>query len=81
MSYSSDVSDGFRCAGIYVEKILWHQARRPTIKQASKFAINLKTAKAFGRCWGRSAHQPRPDPQRPYLFWSCNTFELAVGSQ
>ena len=51
MSYSSDVSDGFRHAGIYVAKILG--GTKPgdlPIEQASKFifAINLKTAKALG---------------------------------
>jgi putative ABC transport system substrate-binding protein len=51
MSYSSDVSDGFRHAGIYVARIL--SGTKPgdlPIEQASKFifAINLKTAKALG---------------------------------
>jgi putative tryptophan/tyrosine transport system substrate-binding protein len=51
MSYSSDLSDGFRHAGIYAAKILG--GAKPgdlPIEQASKFifAINLKTAKALG---------------------------------
>ena len=51
MSYSSDPSDGFRHAGIYVSRIL--RGTKPgdlPIEQASKFifAINLKTAKALG---------------------------------
>jgi putative ABC transport system substrate-binding protein len=51
MSYSSDLSDGFRHAGTYVAKILG--GTKPgdlPIEQASKFtfAINLKTAKALG---------------------------------
>jgi ABC-type uncharacterized transport system substrate-binding protein len=51
MSYSSDLSDGFRHAAIYVAKILG--GTKPgdlAIEQASKFifAINLKTAKALG---------------------------------
>jgi putative tryptophan/tyrosine transport system substrate-binding protein len=51
MSYSSDVPDGFRHAGIYVSKIL--RGAKPgdlPIEQASKFifAINIKTAKALG---------------------------------
>jgi putative ABC transport system substrate-binding protein len=51
MSYSSDLSDGFRHAGIYVAKIIG--GTKPgdlPIEQASKFifAINLKTAKALG---------------------------------
>jgi putative ABC transport system substrate-binding protein len=50
MSYSSDYSDGFRKAGLYVAKIL--AGAKPgelPIEQASKFifAINLKTAKAL----------------------------------
>ena len=50
MSYSSDLSDGFRQAGTYVAKILG--GARPgdlPIQQASKFAfvINLRTAKAL----------------------------------
>jgi putative ABC transport system substrate-binding protein len=51
MSYSSDLSDGYRHAGIYAAKILG--GAKPgdlPIEQASKFtfAINLKTAKALG---------------------------------
>ena len=51
ISYSSDPSDGFRHAGIYVARIL--QGVKPgdlPIEQASEFifAINLKTAKALG---------------------------------
>ena len=51
MSYSSDLSDGFRHAGTYVAKIL--SGTKPgdlPIEQASKFifAINLKTAKVVG---------------------------------
>lgn len=51
MSYSSDLSDGFRHAGTYVSKILG--GAKPgdlPIEQASKFifGINLKTAKALG---------------------------------
>jgi putative ABC transport system substrate-binding protein len=51
MSYSSDLSDGFRHAAVYVAKIL--DGTKPgdlPIEQASKFifAINLKTAKALG---------------------------------
>jgi putative ABC transport system substrate-binding protein len=51
MSYSSDLSDGFRHAGTYVAKILG--GTKPgdlPIEQASKFifAINLKTAKTLG---------------------------------
>ena len=51
MSYSSDLSDGFRHAGTYVAKIL--SGTKPgdlPIEQASKFifAINLETAKALG---------------------------------
>jgi putative ABC transport system substrate-binding protein len=51
MSYSSDLNDGFRHAGIYAAKILG--GAKPgdlPIEQASKFvfAINLKTAKALG---------------------------------
>jgi putative ABC transport system substrate-binding protein len=51
MSYSSDLNDGFRQAGIYAAKILG--GAKPgdlPIEQASKFvfAINLRTAKALG---------------------------------
>jgi putative tryptophan/tyrosine transport system substrate-binding protein len=51
MSYSSDLADGFRHAGIYVAKIL--TGTKPgdlPIEQASKFTfvINLKTAKGLG---------------------------------
>ena len=50
MSYSSDYSDGFRKAGLYVAKIL--AGSKPgdlPVEQASKFifAINLKTAKTL----------------------------------
>jgi putative ABC transport system substrate-binding protein len=51
MSYSTDLSDGARHAGIYAGKIL-HGAKPGDlpIEQASKFflVINLKTAKALG---------------------------------
>jgi putative tryptophan/tyrosine transport system substrate-binding protein len=51
MSYSSDINDGVRHAGIYVAKIL--NGAKPgdlPVEQASKFTfvINLKTAKALG---------------------------------
>jgi putative ABC transport system substrate-binding protein len=51
MSYSSDLSDGFRHAGTYVAKIL--SGAKPgdlPIEQASKFilVINQKSAKALG---------------------------------
>ena len=51
MSYSSDIYDGVRHAGIYVAKIL--NGAKPgdlPIEQASKFTfvINLKTANALG---------------------------------
>ena len=51
MSYSSDIYDGVRHAGIYVAKIL--NGAKPgdlPVEQASKFTfvINLKTAKALG---------------------------------
>jgi putative ABC transport system substrate-binding protein len=51
LSYSSDISDGFRHAGIYVGKIL--KGAKPAdlpIEQADKFilVINLKTAKSLG---------------------------------
>ena len=51
MSYSSDLSDGFRHAGLYAAKILG--GAKPgdlPIEQASKFtfAINIKTARALG---------------------------------
>ena len=51
MSYSSDVQDSVRHAGIYAAKIL--NGAKPSdlpIEQASKFilVINLKTAKALG---------------------------------
>jgi putative tryptophan/tyrosine transport system substrate-binding protein len=50
MSYSSDLSDGFRRAGAYVAKILGGTSPGDLpIEQASKFTfvINLKTAKAL----------------------------------
>jgi putative ABC transport system substrate-binding protein len=51
MSYSTDLLDGARHAGIYAGKIL-HGAKPGDlpIEQASKFilVINLKTAKALG---------------------------------
>jgi putative ABC transport system substrate-binding protein len=50
MSYSSDLSDGFRRAGNYVTKILGGTSPGDLpIEQASKFTfvINLKTAKAL----------------------------------
>ena len=51
MSYSADVQDGIRHAGIYAAKIL--NGAKPAdlpIEQASKFVfvLNLKTAKALG---------------------------------
>src|SRR5262245_42323443 len=51
MSYSTDINDGYRLAGIYVAKILG--GAKPgdlPIMQASRFtlAVNLKTAKALG---------------------------------
>jgi putative ABC transport system substrate-binding protein len=51
MSYSSDLTYGFRHAGIYAGKIL--NGAKPgdlPIEQASKFTfvLNLKTAKALG---------------------------------
>jgi putative ABC transport system substrate-binding protein len=50
LSYSSDITDGFRHAGIQVAKILaGAKAGDLPIEQATKFtfAINLKTAKAL----------------------------------
>lgn len=51
MSYSSDLSDGMRHAGIYAAKII--QGTKPgdlPIEQASKFTlvVNAKTARRLG---------------------------------
>jgi putative tryptophan/tyrosine transport system substrate-binding protein len=51
MSYSTDLADGYRRAGIYAAKII--QGTKPgdlPIEQASKFTlvINTKTAKQLG---------------------------------
>ena len=51
LSYSSDITDGFRHAGIYAGKIL--QGMKPAdlpVEQASKFTlvVNAGTAKRLG---------------------------------